>query len=91
MPCRRQRVFPGEGSAKREWAASLAVRGKGAQLARMCRRVAAKMEVGSARDKVATQSAAHEERLAFIEPSNTHPAKHSSALLALEIFYVKAK
>ena len=46
------RAFPDEGSPKREWAENLAVRGKGGQLARMCERVAAKMNSGSARDKV---------------------------------------
>ena len=46
------RAFPDEGSAKREWAVNLAVRGKGGQLARMCERVAAKMKAGRARDKV---------------------------------------
>jgi len=40
------RAFPDEGSPKREWAVSLAVRGKGKQLARMCERVAAKMKAG---------------------------------------------
>ena len=47
------RAFPDEGSAKREWAVNLAVRGKGKQLARMCERIAAKMKAGGARDKVA--------------------------------------
>ena len=47
------RAFPDEGSAKREWAVNLAVRGKAGQLARMCERIAAKMKAGGARDKVA--------------------------------------
>ena len=47
------RAFPDEGSAEREWAVNLAVRGKGGRLARMCERIAAKMKPGKARDKVA--------------------------------------
>ena len=47
------RAFPDEGSAKREWAVHLAVRGKGGQLARMCGRIAAKSKPGRARDRVA--------------------------------------
>ena len=47
------RAFPDEGSAKREWAVNLAVRGKAGQLARMCERIATRMKAGSARDKVA--------------------------------------
>lgn len=46
------RAFPDEGSAKREWAVHLAVRGKGGQLARMCERVAAKAKPGKPRDRV---------------------------------------
>ena len=47
------KAFPDEGSAKRQWAENLAVRGKGKQLARMCERIVAKMKPGNARDKVA--------------------------------------
>lgn len=47
------RAFPDEGSAKRQWAVNLAVRGKAKQLARMCERIAAKARAGSARDRVA--------------------------------------
>lgn len=45
------RAFPDEGSAKREWAVNLAVRGKGLQLARMCERVAERAKPGKARDR----------------------------------------
>ena len=47
------KASPDEESAKRQWAVNLAVRGKAAQLARMCGRIAQKMRPGSARDKVA--------------------------------------
>lgn len=46
------RAFPGEGSAKRERAVNLAVRGKGLQLSRMCERVAAGEKPGKARERV---------------------------------------
>ena len=46
------RAFPDEGSAKREWAVNLAVRGKGLRLARMCERIAAKVKPGKARDRI---------------------------------------
>lgn len=46
------RAFPDEQSATNQWAIHLAVRGKGAQLARMSERVAAKMKTGNARNKV---------------------------------------
>jgi hypothetical protein len=46
------RAFPREGSPEREWAVNLAVRGKGGRLSEMCRRVAASMRPGRARDKV---------------------------------------
>lgn len=45
------RAFP-ERSAEREWAVNLAVRGKGARLAWMCRRVSKRMGAGRARDRV---------------------------------------
>lgn len=41
-----------EGSAKRDWAVNLAVRGKGMQLAKMCDRITKKMKSGKAKDKV---------------------------------------
>lgn len=46
------RAYPEEDSAKRQWAINLALRGKGIQLARMCKRVAKKMSTGARRDKV---------------------------------------
>lgn len=46
------RAFPREDSPEREWAVNLAVRGRGKRLAEMCRRAAAAMRPGRARDKV---------------------------------------
>jgi hypothetical protein len=76
------RAFPDEGSAEREWAVNLAVRGKGKQLARMCERIAAKTKLGRARDKVldlASYAANHADgirppkrELGTMEGTNSH-------------------
>ena len=62
------RAFPDEGSAKRDWAVNLAVRGKGKQLARMCERIASKEMPGRARDRVAELGAYAANHAAGIRP-----------------------